>query len=136
VGANAGYYAEILAYEAMEDGAKEIAEKLKKNLSTGPLIILGNVDLAEELMLWNLLDIKLTAVNTALQTTLGKYSVSREMPDIKLVESRAFLAAAPTILGAAADIAAFFRTDRTITAKAITINEQALIFAVANEIRM
>ncbi len=45
------------------------------------------------------------------------------------------LAAASPILGAAADIAAFFKVDRSLTNRAVTINRQALFSAVANEIQ-
>lgn len=132
----AGYYAEILAYEAVEDSAKEIAKKLKSKISNGSLIILGQPDLAEEAALWNLLKIKLDAVTQALDNSIEKYPNGGQDYELETRESLLpALAAAPAILGAAADIAAFFKTNRTIAARKITINEQALISAVANKIQ-
>lgn len=137
VSEGAGYYAEILAYEAVEDAADEIAKRINENFSTGPLIILGQVDLAEEAALWNLLKIKIKNVIEALDISIDMFPKGGEGYGLKEYESPYLIsAAAPAILGAAADIVSFFKTDRTITAKAITINEQALISAAANSIKV
>ena len=133
----AGYYAEILAYKAMEDVAKQIARKLKTKLLNGPLIILGKVDLAAEAALWNILKIKLDVVTEALDMAIEKYS---EKVKGKKVDFRKILLtvlkAVPDILGSVADIAAFFTSYLTITSKTISINEQALISAVTYEIHI
>jgi len=133
IAAGVGYYAEILAYESMNECAKHIALELKDKLTPqdGPLIILGQTDLGEEAALWDLLKIKIDAVIETLHNSIKAYSGY----DISINESViSMLAAAPSILGAAADIAAFFKVDRSLTNRAVIINRQALFSAVANEI--
>ena len=136
VNQGAGYFAEILAYEAVEDAAEEIANKVVKRLNGGSLIILGQHDLSQEAALWNLLKIKLEVVTEALDLSIAKYPNQGNAYDLETRESLiAALAAAPAFLGAAADIAAFFKTERTITSHKIDVNEQALISALANKIK-
>ncbi len=132
----AGYYAEILAYEAMNDCAEEIAKKVKDKLGSqnDTLIIIGQTDLTEQAALYSLLKLKIDDANKVLDKTLETYTKQPKPQMQPRPERIGVLAAAPTILGAASDIAAFFKTDRTITSRTITLNEQALLSAVANKI--
>jgi hypothetical protein len=132
VGEGVGYFAEILAYTSMNNCAMDIAAKLKGKLTPKDhLIILGQADLGEEAALWNLLKIKTDAVFQTLDQSIALY----ENYNIDRNESvLAILAAAPAILGAAAEIAGFFKVNRTLSNRAVAVNEQALFSAVANEI--
>ncbi|MCU0457889.1 MAG: hypothetical protein MUE37_02205 [Bacteroidales bacterium] len=136
VEAGAGYYAEILAYESLNECARQIALELKDKLNPqgDSLIILGQTDLGEEAALWDLLKIKIDAVNEILRNSIKAYS-DYDISKKESVIGLGVLAAASPILGAAADIAAFFKVDRSLTNRAVTINRQALFSAVANEIQ-
>ena len=132
----AGYYAEILAYKAMECSAEEITKKLKSKLSGGSLIILGQTDLSTQTAIWNLLDIKLDSVTTALESSLKEYKkLLVKKPTVKITGFE-FLTIAPVVLGAVADIVSFFIIDRKIISREVEINEQALFAAIANKFKM
>lgn len=135
--AGAGYYAEILAYESLNECARQIALELKDKLNPqgDSLIILGQTDLGEEAALWDLLKIKIDAVNETLRNSIKAYSDYDISKKESVIGVLGVLAAASPILGAAADIAAFFKVDRSLTNRAVTINRQALFSAVANEIQ-
>lgn len=132
---DAGYFAEILAYSTLEGAATEIAEKTKEKLHTNDeLIILGNVDLAQEKLLWDLLHLKLDLAIHKMQRAIEIYPnlVETEPENIRGVTEP--LVAVPAILGAIADIVAFFKSDYALYGRKISLNEKALIAATANQI--
>ena len=134
VNQGAGYYSEILAYKAMNICADEIASTILKKFDSqaGPLVIMGQTDLAEVAALWNLLNSKIDNAFDMLELTLTTYP-----EDYNISSTEKFagaLTAIPAILGSVADIAAFFKTDLTLTSRAVTINEYALISEVAKKI--
>ena len=125
----AGYYAEVLAYNALDDIAETIADDIIQDVKDKPVVILGQVELKEAAALANLLDLKITNLNTTLDERLAKFPNGGNDYPLNNQESLvAALSAAPAILGAVADIAAFFKTNRTLSAKAVTLNEMALLF--------
>lgn len=131
---SAGYYAEILAYLALEDAAKDIAVKTEEELKSGELIILGEVDLKAEKSLWNLLNLKLDLAIDKIKEAIKEYP---QMVETDVGEAAGIiegLFAAPKILGAITDIVAFFKTDYTLYGKKITLNERSLIASAANHI--
>jgi len=130
----AGYYAEILAYLALKDAAKVIADSTMDKLGQEELIILGNVDLTTEKSLWNLLNLKLDLAINIIEKAMGEYQDLAEADAGKPASFIGGLIATPKILGAITDIAAFFKTDYTMYGKTITLNEKALIASSANHI--
>ncbi len=131
---SAGYYAEILAYMALDDAAQDIAVKTKDKLKAGDLIILGEVDLTTEKALWNLLNLKLDLAIDKIEEltiTIPQMVEMYEGESAGIIEG---LVAGPAILGAITDIIAFFKTNYTISGRTIALNEKALIATVANHI--
>lgn len=131
----AGYYSEILAYEALQNCSKKIADTIASKLNKNDeLIIIGQANLAEEAILWNLLDLKISDKNKEIEELLEKYKdYDPNSPSEGIFET---LIVTPAILSAVADITAFFKTDRTIVYKEVQLNENALMAAVAKEIRL
>lgn len=135
VGENAGYYSELLAYRAIDPIAVEILNKLNKVLGGGGrLIILGKEDLAIQATLWNLLYLKLENATTSLDNCISDYERILESKDKKVVLDEVFTAV-PAILGAVADIVAFFKTNYAISSREILLNEKAVKAGIAIQLK-
>lgn len=142
---NAGYYAELMAYEAVEDSADEIINQIKTAIGNDkindPLIILGKTDLVDGAALLTLLKMRLEDSNNVLDSAIKKYrpnDAEQKAKKREMVESLPLpeiVSAAPAIMCLVESIAEFFNTNNTITARAVTIKEQALIAAVANKLK-
>ncbi len=132
---NTGYYSEILAYEALQNCTKKIADNIFNKLSENDeLIIIGQTNLAEEAVLWNFLNLKISDKTKELEELINKYKdYDPNSPSEGIFET---LIVTPAILGAVADITAFFKSDRTISYKEVHLNENALIAAVTQEIHL
>lgn len=135
VGENAGYYSELLAYRAIDPIAVEILNKLNKVLrGGGRLIILGKEDLATQATLWNLLYLKLENAITSLDNCISDYERILESKDKNGGLDEVFTAV-PAILGAAADIVAFFKTNYAISSREILLNEKAVKAGIAIQLK-
>jgi hypothetical protein len=152
---NAGYYAELMAYEAVEDSADEIVNQIKTAIGQekigDPLIILGKTDLVDGAALLTLLKMRLEDSKNVLNSAIKKYDdakkkakkrvkakAKKKVQEEEMVEALPLpeiVSAAPVIMCLVESIAEFFNTNNTITARAVTIKEQALIAAVANKLK-
>lgn len=136
----AGYYAEILAYYALDDCAEEIAKSIVNKINNQKtLIILENSDLSEKALLWHSVFTELKLLNDELKTFINNYSAknseslkTRSINFPKIATTA--LGAAPIILGAISNITSFFRTDRTIIKKEVEVKTQSLIAAISKKI--
>lgn len=138
--AGAGYYSEILAYRTLRSTAKEIADgvapkpvELEGAGAARTIILTDHFDLAANDALWQLIDLKLKDFDARLDDALQRHVPSEDSgPMFKAEVVPAALLAVPAILGAAADIAAFFRVNREIAARAVTLSGQALLAEMAS----
>jgi hypothetical protein len=141
VSKGAGYTAELLAYKAIDSIAEIISKEISPKVKDGELIILGQEDFSAQAALWKVIELKL---DTAISQIVNCIKIFKPEEDSKgytkatlpgkKVEIDEVLKAAPAILGAAADIAAFFKTNYTISSRKISINEIALKAAVGHNI--
>lgn len=126
----AGYFAELLAYHALDDAAGEVAKTLGTPApGARTLLISADLELAKQAQLWEILNSKLGDFKKRFSKLLEAYP---ETYDFAAQESVAGgLTAATAILGAAADIAAFFRSSTEISSRAVSLSERALEALVA-----
>ncbi len=132
-----GYYAEILAYEALADAAGEIAQRTQKPAGGTPrLIVTTKIDVAKEGQRWHLIKTRLDDFASRFDKLLHDYPEDFDVrSSVKPEAVATALAALPAVLGAAADVAAFFRTDLTVTAVEVTLAESALLAEVAQQVQ-
>jgi hypothetical protein len=133
--AGAGYFSEILAYRTLSDTSTKIFD-LVKNKLTDPVILTDQLDVSTNDALWRLIDLKLTDFDGRFDNALNRYPLKAD-GSVDVVNAEAVpaaLLAAPAILGAAADIAAFFRVNREITARTVTLSVRALLAEMAKKL--
>lgn len=130
-----GYYAEVLAYRALATAAQRIAADIGVVESAREIVLLANVDLTAASALRELALVKLVNVQAHLDNILESFPEDLDTYSITDESPLLALAAAPAILGAVADIAAFFKTDRTIAGRAVTLNAEALKAELAAAIK-
>ncbi|MDX2431561.1 MAG: hypothetical protein QNK35_11535, partial [Bacteroides sp.] len=134
-----GYKAELIAYEVIDAIAKEISGNVSTKVNKEKLIILGQEDLSEQVAMWNMIELKLDTAISHLDNSIKIFkpedasipAATPKTPGKKLGIDEVFKAG-PAILGAAADIAAFFKTNSSITSRKIALNEKALKASVRN----
>jgi hypothetical protein len=131
----AGYYAELLAYGTLRTTAAAIAEEVKSKITGKTVVLSDQFDLATNDTLWQLIDSRLTDFDGRLQALIDRYQANDGSGGINVTEVEAVPAAAlvalPAILGAASDIAAFFRVNREITGRAVKLSNRALLAEMA-----
>jgi hypothetical protein len=139
VGGGGGYYAELLAYKALENSSVSLGETLKADLDDQTVVLTDLVDLDKDDVLWQIIDAKLTDFEgrfDALDKQFPSRTDDKEKVDVTKLELAATaLVALPAMLGAAADIAAFFRVNREIAGRTVTIGNRSLLASVAGAIK-
>ncbi|MCP4900757.1 MAG: hypothetical protein GY906_27650 [bacterium] len=136
----AGYYGEVLAYRSLTDAASQIAQKIGvPGPTAGVVVITTETSLRTKAMLWGVVSSKLTAFDGEFERYLKKLRpVDSQKGVDRLLEGEsvtAALLALPSVLGGAADIAAFFRSDVEVKGRTIELAEAALIADVAQHLR-
>ncbi len=125
-GEGSGYFAEMLAYQAMIEVAELVAEDVGPPGSTDEKILVVTADdLAKSAQLWEIADIRVEDAIQRLRNLLDDYP-----PDYEFTKREAVAAAfttAAALLGAAADIASFFRSDLDVTARTTNVTTLALV---------
>jgi hypothetical protein len=121
----AGYFAEILAYKTLTGAAADLSAKVNCG-EKQRVLITDQMDLSQTASLWNLLDLKVKQQ----ELVFANLDQTHDDKGRKLTE---FAAATvlPALLGAAADVASFFRTNQELYAREFTLNNQALIAEVS-----
>lgn len=129
-----GYYAELLAYKVLEKLASQVATEVVAS-SSSEIILTANLELSQQAALWEILSIRLTDLKKRMDQLLAQY------PETHVVDWKpssvpevAPLAVLPGLLGAAADIAAFFRSDTTVYGRDVSLADTALLAQVAKEL--
>lgn len=129
-GEGSGYFAEMLAYQAMIDVAEQVAADVGAPATTDEqiLLITGD-DLARSAQLWEMANTRVVDANQRLRGLLDAYP-----PDYSFTQPEAVAAAfttAAAVLGAAADIASFFRSDLTVSARTVNVTTSAMLAEVS-----
>jgi hypothetical protein len=130
---NAGYFSEVLAYKSLSDAAARIALSVaaKCESASDPIVVMDQLDLAQVASLWSVVNSKLRFQADALDTLDKSYP--KTYPDVQ--EAVPALMLLPEILGLASEVAAFFKVNRDVFARTITLNSHALTAEVARQLQ-
>lgn len=120
-----GYYANHLTHEALEDLAKSVSVRISEvdSIEQFQIFLVSGTDFQAAVTQWRLINNRLNNLSEAIKALLNSLSTNNERLDFNEKEgvtATALLTAAPQILGAAADIAAFFRSDIKATGLTVT----------------
>lgn len=142
----AGYFSDLLAYRSLQCAAADIAKTVAGNLKEVAGNHTGDEKIKKIILTtrsdWHQIGTQLADVTQRFATfesffsELLTYQIESnrvERPTVEAVPLAA-LAAAPAVLGVIADVAAFFRKDRTIKGRAIALNQTALLAEVAQNL--
>lgn len=132
----AGYYSEILAYRTLSKTSDNLADKVRKSLENETVVLTDEFDLSQNAALWEIIHGKLKDFEQRFDALLKQYPL-RDDGTIDMTKPETLLAAAtviPAFLGAAADIAAFFKVNREIKARTVSLSNRALLSEVAHAI--
>ncbi len=132
----AGYFAELMAYSTLSDSACSIDEMLQKEVKGKTVVVTAQVDLSQQAALWELVHLKLGRFQDDFDYLISQFDKQGE-PVKKEFQPESVGAAAITLtslLGAASDIAAFFRVDRELKGRDVTLSERALVADVAGQL--
>lgn len=132
----AGYFADLLAYRTLKSAAADISTVVAGNLTGDKRVFLTTrTD-------WQQAGTQVADIKGRFKTfgvfydELAKHTIQPDGTIIRQeVAPLAALAAAPAVLGVIADVAAFFRKDRTIKGRTMTLNLTALLAEVAQSLR-
>lgn len=130
-GEGSGYFAEMLAYQAMIEVAEQVAADVGSPATADEKILLVTGDgLAKSAQLWEIANARVEDANERLRWLLDH----SYPPDFEFAEAEGVTAAfttAAAILGAAADIASFFRSDLAVTARSVNVTTDAMLAEVS-----
>jgi hypothetical protein len=125
LGDGSGYFAEVLAFQALDDAAAQLVSELGGPDDESPKIVIAmGEDLAGTAQLWEIASLRITDANNRLQKLLAEEDPTKEAVGTALVTAAA-------ILGAASDIASFFRSDLTVKARDVDLGSTALAATTA-----
>ena len=151
VGEGAGYFAEILAYQTLGRSADAIQDAIGKEIEkwsaeaikgaggketdgdTNTVVVTDQLDLSQTTALWEVIDLKIESFEEEFGRVLRTYNDAGD----RLEQEGVVAATAATLtsfLGAAADIAAFFKVDQEIKNRPVTLDDKALLAEVAQRI--
>jgi hypothetical protein len=129
----AGYYAEILAYRTLSDTAAEISKQLGGEVTQRSVILVDTLDFNHDLATWDIIHLRLTGFDQTFDRLLSQ---TEETPVTESVAPAvSLLAALPSLLGAASDVMSFFRANRTLTGRAVTVSNEALLAEAARHLK-
>jgi len=130
-GEGSGYFAELLAYQSMLVAADRIGDRIGSPDGDKEVLLVVDEDLALQSQLWEIAKTRLEDANKRLQDLV----TATENVDFTQREAvAAALTTASALLGAAADIASFFRSDLAVTAREVSVTSTALLAATAKEL--
>lgn len=135
----AGYFAEVLAYQSLEVAATEIAVAVADK--AGKFILTNNPGLNTERALWTTVELRIRVFEDSfskLEQSLrdGRdQRCSDEDEPIRMTRAPATALLALTAgLGALSDVLGFFRTDTTLVAYGVDLDDYALLASVAQKL--
>ncbi len=131
----AGYYAELMSYSTLTASAAEIGEALKSDIEGKTVVVTDQTDLPQQAALWEVIHLKVSRFQDDFDHLVERFDENAQLKSGVRTESVAVTATILTsLLGAASDIAAFFRVDREIKGRDITLSERALVAEVARHL--
>lgn len=137
VSQGAGYYAEVLAYDALSNSSQVIAAKIKAAMGADTRVLFVEAtSFQADVARYNFIESELDRTIASLEDVLRSEAFASDSDGsaIKLFRSDddteaaglGVLAAVPAVLGAARDVAQFFQSEVTITNRAVELQESAL----------
>ena len=127
----AGYYAEVLAYQALAEAAEGVAEAVREVVRGRSVVLTDRPDLLAHDGLWRLLEGKLSDFEAQVADVLREYRKPDGRPNFEVLQSAAVAGALPGVLGAASEVAAFFRVNRELTGRSVKLASSAALAEVA-----
>lgn len=134
-GEKSGYFAELLAYAAAGQAAHDVARKLGTPGTDQKVLIVANSDLAGQAQRWEIARARLADASLRLEELDDRLDPSPPQPTTAAAFLATGITAAAALLGAAADVGSFFRSDFTATAKATNVTATALTAEAARHLR-
>jgi hypothetical protein len=133
-GEGSGYFAEMLAYQSLLNAVGEVTKLLGPPSQEGEKVVVVTGDeLAKSAVLWEIASARVDDASQRLQALLAKYPSTYAFATDEAVATA--LTTATALLGSAADIASFFRSDLTVTARTVNVTSGALIAAATAKLR-
>lgn len=131
IGDGAGYYGELLAYYTLSLGAEDISDRVAKNVEDKTVIVTDQQDLSEQAALWEVIQLKTQHFQDEFDRLNERFDKDGEPTGLDTESLTATAVTLTALLGSAADIAAFFKVDREIKNRTVTLSERALVAEVA-----
>ncbi|MDX1997459.1 MAG: hypothetical protein SF066_07040 [Thermoanaerobaculia bacterium] len=128
-----GYFAEILAYRALGDAAAAVAAAVEQELAGRPVVLTGRSDLLTADAPWRLLDGRTADFEREFEALFFRYRTADGSPNFTVRQTSA-AAVLPGVLGAASEVAAFFRVQREILGRPVRLAESAALAEVARHL--
>jgi hypothetical protein len=125
---NAGSYVEILAYKTLSESAEEIHRRIRA-VAPGALVLVDDPEVGRAGALREVIDLRLTDFAVGFDELIRKYSP--KPPAAPEAAALPLLALLPSLLGAAADVASFFRVNRKLTGREVNVDNEGLLAETA-----
>lgn len=134
LGDGSGYFAEMLAFQALDDAAGALAVELgAPQAGREQVLVVTDDDFTKTAALWDIATTRVADADQRVQDLLTRYPADYDFTQKEAVATA--LVTATAILGAAADVASFFRSDLSISARDVDVGSAALVAATANRLR-
>lgn len=134
----AGYYAELVAYGTLGESAVSIGDAVKDKVKGARVILTDKADLSDEAALYDVIELRVGRFQDEFDRLQAQFEADgtrkppEDVPDGLRTEGLAATALTVTsLLGAASDIVAFFKVDREIKTRAVSLSKRALMAEVA-----
>lgn len=132
----AGYFAEILAYESVQDNASKIAEAIAAKIGSAKKIyFVKPSDFLQSAVQAGEIKKRLETFENTFIALLDRYKVTTGQLSEGETPALLALAAAPAVIGALADVAAMFRVDRSIQGRETKVLSEFLALEVARALQ-
>lgn len=128
---SAGYYAEVLAYKTLTASAEAITQQAKPHIQGRTVILVDEHETGKAAALWELIYSQLERFDKSFDALLAKYRPPEVEKEFVAAVGLPLLAALPSLLGAAADVASFFRVNRKLTGRKVELSNEALLAETA-----
>lgn len=134
-GEGSGYYAEILAYRAMTEVAQKLAADIgKPGADDEKILVVADENFVKSAPLWEIAKNRIEDATNKVADLLQQYPPDHDFRNQEAVA--AVLTTATAILGAAADIASFFRSELEVTARTANVTATSLVAATAASLKL
>jgi hypothetical protein len=129
----AGYFGEIQAYRTLTSAAESVSKAVDDKVRGKTVVLSQHSDLVTSDRLWRVIDLKLTDFDARFEDLTRRFT--DDAGNVELFSPQGgLLVALPAILGAASEVAAFFRVDRELIGRQVTLSVQALLAETATKL--